>query len=64
VVDLIRMKAVYFDGNKGEGLRLPKYRTSCGRRQGRPSEDDRIHADIDDAIAEKYLQSRSAPPRI
>jgi len=65
VVDLIRMKAVYFDGNKGEDVRLAEIPDElvAEAKAARQKMIESI-ADIDDAIAENTCTSRSAPPRI
>jgi elongation factor G len=63
VVDLIRMKAVYFDGQKGEDLRLAEIPAALvdDAKAARQKMIEAI-ADIDDAIAEKYLHEQECTP--
>ncbi len=56
VVDLLRMKAIYFDGNSGEDVR----EADIPAELAEAAQAARAHmieavADVDDAIAEKYL---------
>ena len=63
VVDLIRMKAVFFDGAKGEDLRFAEIPDElvADAKAARQKMIESI-ADLDDAIAEKYLHEQECTP--
>ena len=56
VVDLIKMKAVYFDGDNGEDVREAEIPSELAEqaKQARASLIEQV-ADVDDHLAEKYL---------
>src|SRR5208283_5518787 len=59
VIDLVRMRAVYFDGAKGEDLRFAEIPGSL-LDEAKAARQKMIEAiaDIDDAIADKYLHEQ------
>jgi elongation factor G len=63
VVDLIRMRAVFFDGAKGEDVRLADIPAElvAEAKAARQKMIESI-ANVDDAIAEKYLHEQECTP--